>query len=111
MTLVRTNAVITKIAGGGTTKELGRAAGNDPEKWSGEEPANLVERLLTEVADGELDRVGIRYLDVPAALVDEVARGDRVTWQKDGEEAAADVRDIETDHVVLGFVRLHLEET
>lgn len=106
MTLVRNNSTLISVVDG-----------DDVTQWEGSLEANAVEEVIDEITGADLDRSRIapwgmrtkrRYLDVPAGRIT-VEVGYVVTWTRDGETFSADVRELETDHAILGFIRLDLE--
>jgi len=105
--LPKTNARLTRIAGGGTLEDFDEQAGPDTDRWAGEVSAYVVERVLSEVASGRLDEAKKTYLIVPHGIPVEL--GDTVSYVFEGAATQRQVKVIER-HALVGTTRLHLED-
>jgi hypothetical protein len=103
------NARLTKVAGGGASEDFDQPAGAAAAKWSGDEDAYLVEKLVNSVTPQGLDQLRQDYLVIPAGLAGNVTTDDQVTYLRasDNVTATRKVKQIE-NHPVAGTCRLYL---
>ena len=107
MGLPATNAVLTKIAGGGFSEDFDQGDATENVKWLGSEDAYLVEKVASSVTGQGLEQARIDYLILPYSVAQPITVGDIVTYAQGAAPVSRKVRTIET-HKIAGTTRLYL---
>lgn len=92
--LPQRNAILTAIAGGGTTEDYDSPAGADDPKWEGEADAWVHDsaRAGSDLGGG-FNLVKTTWVVIPGELAPFVAMGDSVSLERDGVASTREVRE------------------
>jgi len=109
VTLVYSNAVLTKITAPGTSDDYDTPAGAGTDRWTGSIDITVRRDPIVEVQGGQaLDVVRSTRIEVPYDVGRLIQHGDTLTYDYEGREWDRAVDDV-TRAPLTGRVRVELE--
>lgn len=109
MSLPYTNATLTAITSVGTTGDYDTPAAPGANRWAGELPVTVVEKIVEAISPGRVDELKQTRVEIPYDTGQLVRRGDTLTFTY--EDASHQRRAGTILHArLVGRVRIILEE-